>query len=102
MSTIADGARIIKAARGGRITIPIDLRRELGIDDETPLRVRVVDGELRVTPMANAAAGSSWPRELYDYFAPVREEAKEKGYTEEQINGWIDEAVLAYRRERRD
>jgi len=36
-------------------------------------------------------------KELYHYFAPVREEAIAKGYTEEEINAAIDEAVRASR-----
>lgn len=43
--------------------------------------------------------GSSWLRELYEYFAPVREEALEKGHTEDEINTVIDEAVRAVRAE---
>ncbi len=49
------------------------------------------------TSEQNPDRGSSWLRELYDYFAPVREEALEKGYTEEEINAAIDEAVRAVR-----
>lgn len=45
--------------------------------------------------------GSPWLRELYEYFAPVRQEAIDKGYTEEEINTWIDEAIAEVRAERR-
>jgi hypothetical protein len=41
-----------------------------------------------------------WFRKLYDYFAPVREEAVAKGYTDEEINEWIDQAVREVRAER--
>ncbi len=34
---------------------------------------------------------------VYAYFAPVRHEASEKGYTEAQINDAIDRAVTAVR-----
>jgi hypothetical protein len=43
--------------------------------------------------------GSLWLKELYDYFAPVRQEAITKGYTEAQINDTIDQAVAAVRAE---
>lgn len=41
--------------------------------------------------------GSSWFRELYGYFASARQEILECGYTEEEINDAIDEAVAAVR-----
>jgi len=43
--------------------------------------------------------GSPWLKELYDYFAPVRQEAEERGYTDEEINQWIDEALAEVRAE---
>jgi hypothetical protein len=43
--------------------------------------------------------GMDWYRKLYDYFAPARREADERGDSDEQINEWIDEALAAYRRE---
>ncbi len=45
--------------------------------------------------------GSPWFREFYDLFAPVRQEAIDKGYTDEEINTWIDEALQASRAERK-
>jgi len=49
------------------------------------------------TPEQNPDRGSSWLRERYDYFAPVREEALKKGYADEEINTAIDETVRAVR-----
>lgn len=74
-------------------------RKALGIGDDTLLRMHVEDGELRVKPIEvrEQSEGSPWPREPYEYFAPVREEAEEEGDTDEEINRWIDEAVTAYR-----
>ena len=87
-----------------QITIPIEFRRELGIGADTMLQARVEDCELRLRPVAVAVgdegSGSWWLRELYDHFAPVRQEAINKGYTEQQIIGWIDDAVLEVRVER--
>jgi len=40
---------------------------------------------------------TDWFERLYDHFAPVRAEAIEKGYTDDEINAWIDEAVAAVR-----
>jgi hypothetical protein len=42
-------------------------------------------------------AGSPWLAELYRRFAPVREDAIEAGYREEEINDAIEEAVAAVR-----
>jgi len=94
-------SKVVRARKKGQVTIPDEYRKELGIGDDTLLRMRVEDGELRIAPVEvrEQARGSPWLRELYEYFAPVREEADEKGYTDEEINAWIDEAIAAHRRE---
>jgi AbrB family looped-hinge helix DNA binding protein len=91
--------RTIKAQRSGQITIPASFRARLGIADNTMLRVTLVNDELRIKPIrpTEAAAGSPWLKELYDYFAPVRQEAKDEGFTEDEINTAIDAAVRAVR-----
>jgi hypothetical protein len=48
----------------------------------------------------DASEGSPWFKELYKRFAPIRQEAIDKGYTEEEINSWIDEALRASRADR--
>jgi hypothetical protein len=40
---------------------------------------------------------SDWFERLYERFAPARSEAIERGYTEDEINQWIDEAVAEVR-----
>ncbi len=45
-------------------------------------------------------AGSPWLAELYERFAPIRQEAIDRGYTEEDINDAIDAAVTAVRQMR--
>lgn len=91
--------KIVRQLRSGQITIPVEFRRELGIEGEGMLQMTLKDGELRITPLhiRGASSGSPWLKELYHYFAPVREEAIAKGYTEEEINAAIDEAVRASR-----
>ena len=95
---------IVRARKKGQITIPDGIRKELGIEENTLLRVRVEDGELRIKPVnvQEESTGSPWLLKLYEYFAPVRQEAIEKGYTDEEINAWIDEALAEVRREQRD
>jgi bifunctional DNA-binding transcriptional regulator/antitoxin component of YhaV-PrlF toxin-antitoxin module len=91
--------RTIRPLRSGRITIPADFRRQLGITDESLLQMSVEGEELRIRTLQTVsdAAGSPWLAELYRRFAPVREEAIEEGYTEEEINEAIDRAVVAVR-----
>jgi AbrB family looped-hinge helix DNA binding protein len=93
--------KIVRPLRSGQITIPAEFRRQLAIDEHSMLQVTLDAGELRLKPVRVEEQGSPWFRELYDLFAPVRQEAIDKGYTEEEINAWIDEAVRASRADRR-
>jgi AbrB family looped-hinge helix DNA binding protein len=92
--------RVVRPVRGGQITIPAEFRQKLGIEPDTLLQISLVDGELRIRPVSVTprVAGSPWLKDLYDYFAPVRDEAKERGYSEEEINTAIDDAVHAVRK----
>lgn len=91
--------RTVRPLRNGQITIPIDFRRELGISDDSLLQVTLEGDELRIVKLraAPAAAGSPWLAELYERFAPVRQEAIDSGYTEEEISEAIDQAVAGAR-----
>ena len=92
--------RIIKPLRGGQITIPAEFRRELGITEESMLQVTLSEGALHVKPVrvTESGEGSPFLKELYEYFAPAREEVLEKGYTEEEIDTTIGQAVEAVRK----
>lgn len=94
--------RLVRSLRGGQITIPAEFRKKLSITDETMLQITLASGELRVKPLrvTETAQGSAWLKELYDDFAPARREILEHGYTEEEINSAIDEAVAAVRNKR--
>jgi len=89
--------RIVRSLRGGQVTIPADFRRELGIDAETLLQVTLERGQLRITPVRTSARGtrSAWLQELYEQFAPVRDEART--LSEAEVNDAIDAAVKAVR-----
>lgn len=93
---------LVKTQPGGQITIPSHFRQALGIEDEKLLLLTLEDGALRVT-LADAEEnrGSLWLRELYDYFAPVREEILASGITEEELNADIDAAIAEVRAEQR-
>jgi bifunctional DNA-binding transcriptional regulator/antitoxin component of YhaV-PrlF toxin-antitoxin module len=93
-------AKIVRPRRGGQITIPAAFREPLGLGHDTLLQVSVVEGELRIRPVRDGAAGpgSPWAKELYDLYAPVRAEAAQ--YSEDEINALIDEAVQEVRKRR--
>ncbi len=89
----------VRPLRGGQITIPAEFRKELGITEESLLQLTLEGGELRLKPVqvTETATGSPWLRELYEYFAPVREEIVTAGYTEEEVNADIDAALAEVR-----
>lgn len=43
-----------KLVSGGRLQVPADIRRALGLADGDPVLMRIVDGELHVRPVHNA------------------------------------------------
>jgi AbrB family looped-hinge helix DNA binding protein len=92
--------RMVRQLRGGQITIPADFRRALGIEQNTVLRMTLEGGELHIRPLqeVETARNTEWFRRLYDAFAPARQEAEQKHYTEEEINTAIDQAVAEVRR----
>lgn len=45
-----------KLVSGGRLQVPADIRRELGLADGDPVIMRVVDGELHVRPLRDVLA----------------------------------------------
>jgi bifunctional DNA-binding transcriptional regulator/antitoxin component of YhaV-PrlF toxin-antitoxin module len=92
--------KVVRSLRSGQITIPVEFRKALDIHDDTLLQMTLVDGELRMRPVAvREQQGSAWLRELYEYFAPVREEVLRRGISEEELNADIDAAVRAVRQE---
>lgn len=102
MSEKDRSTRLVRSLRGGQMTIPAEFRRELGIDTNTVLQITLDKGELRVRPVQvpGTAQGSPWLMKLYEEFAPARQEAIDRGYTEHEMNDAIDAAVSAVRRER--
>jgi len=93
-------SKIIRSLRNGQITIPAEFRRQLGIEDDTMLQLTLVDGELRVRPVEvkqRTQAGAL--RELYEHFAPVREEIQAGGVGEDELHADIDAALAAVRKQ---
>lgn len=103
MLTTTTMTKLVRPLRGGQITIPAEFRKRLGITQESMLRLTLDERGLHITPVqvAETSAGSPWLRELYEMFAPVREEILARGISEEEVNVDIDAAVAAVRRERR-
>ncbi len=92
--------KLVRPLRNGQITIPAEFRQKLDIDEHTVLQVALVDNELRIraVKVTEPGAGSAWAKELYDLFAPVRQEAGK--YSEKEVNDDIDKALSATRRKR--
>jgi AbrB family looped-hinge helix DNA binding protein len=89
---------LVRQLRGGQITIPADIRKELGLEEDSLLQVTAEKGELRIRPVrVTEQHGSPWVRELYELLAPVREDLKHLSETE--VNDLIDKAVQAVRQE---
>jgi AbrB family looped-hinge helix DNA binding protein len=103
MAATVSKTKLVRPLRSGQITIPVEFRRLLGIDEDTMLSMTLADGELIVRPIKlnQKAEGSPWLRELYEYFAPVREEIRAMGISEEELYADIDAAIAEVRAERR-
>lgn len=74
MSTSEPLSKVVKILRGGQITIPAEFRRQIGIEDETLLRITVEDGDLRVSSVRHDvhAGKGDWLDALYDAYAPTQ------------------------------
>lgn len=89
--------KIVKVLRNGQVTIPKDIREELGVETGGMLAFDLNDGKLTVetVDVTERTRGSPWLKELYELFEPVREALKD--VPEDEINKWIDEAVAEVR-----
>ncbi len=98
---IRNRTKIVRQLRGGQITIPAEFRKRLGITQDSLLEMTLTGDELRLrpSPLAQTVKGSAWFTELYEEFAPVREEAGQ--YSDEEVNAAIEEAVDAVHNKRR-
>ncbi len=55
------------------------------------------DRQKRCPELRSADPGTPWLRDLDDAFAPIRQEAIDRGYTAEELDAAIDAAVAAVR-----
>ena len=90
--TISSLTEIVRPLRRGQLTIPAEFRRRLGIGDDTLLQLTLHGNKIEITPVvARPVSTKVWARELYEMFAPVRQEAEKMD--EAEVNALIDEAV---------
>jgi bifunctional DNA-binding transcriptional regulator/antitoxin component of YhaV-PrlF toxin-antitoxin module len=103
MSTSERSSRVVQVLRGGRIVIPAEFRRLIGIEDDSLLRITVEDGDLRVSPVNSEMQGKErdWLDALYDAYAPTRADILARGISEEEVNTDIDAAIAEVRAEQR-
>lgn len=99
MSDRTSVTKVVRLLRGGQITLPAEFRRELGIGDDTLLQVTLKDNELRLRTVTVSTVSRESLRELYEHFAPVREEILQRGISEEEVNADIDAALTAVRQQ---
>lgn len=92
----------IRVLPDSTVTLPADVVHAAGFAEGETIAVSLESGGLRLDPAGRSATAlRKQPlRDLYEYFAPVREEVRESGISEVELNELIDEAIAASRRER--
>ena len=84
--------QIVRPLRRGQLTIPAEFRRRLGISEDTLLQLTLYEDKIEIVPVVTKPiAGMAWARELYEMFAPLRQEAQTMD--EAEIDALIDETV---------
>jgi bifunctional DNA-binding transcriptional regulator/antitoxin component of YhaV-PrlF toxin-antitoxin module len=103
MKTGEPKRKLVRSLRGGQITIPIEFRKQLGISEDTLLYMTLEEGELHVKPVkvASERRGSPWLRELYELYAPTRQDIRDRGISDEEVNADIDTAIAEVRAKQR-
>jgi len=94
--------RLVRVQEKGQVTLPAEMRKRLGLKKGDLVAVTTTDGGVLIKPVeVKRREGSLWLRELYEYFAPVREEIRARGFREEEVNADIDAAVREVRARQR-
>jgi len=92
-------SKVVRSLRGGQITLPAEFRRKLGIEDDSLLQVTLEADELRLRPVTITTMSRAALRDLYEQFAPIREEILTQKISEEEVNADIDVALRAVRQQ---
>lgn len=92
----------IQVVPAGAVTLPSEVVRAAGCVGGETLSLQIDRGEQRPVPATQSAPVlQKQPLiDLYNDFAPVREEVLESGISEDELFALIDEAITASRRER--
>ncbi|MFN8512377.1 MAG: AbrB/MazE/SpoVT family DNA-binding domain-containing protein [Chloroflexia bacterium] len=100
MALDTQSKRTIRPLRDGRITIPAEFRRALGIADESLLAVSIEDDGLRIRKVdaAETNGHDAWLSERDDPFASVHDDFAARGVPVSEINAAIDAARRELRR----
>ena len=99
--TNSPSTEIVRPLRRGQLTIPAEFRRRLGISDDTLLQLTLYEDKIEIVPVVTKpVVGMAWARELYEMFAPIRQEARTMD--EAEIDNLIDEAVDEVRSQSND
>lgn len=94
--------RLVRVQEKGQVTLPAEMRKSLGLKKGDLVAVTSTDDGVLIKPVeVREQKGSPWLRELYEYFAPVREEIRARGISEEEVNADIDAAVREVRARQR-
>ena len=84
--------RVVRPLRRGRLAIPAEFRRRLGIGDDTLLELTLQEDKIEITRVVTKpAAEMAWARDLYAMFDSVRQEAQEM--EEAEVDALIDETI---------
>lgn len=70
-----------KLVSGGRLQVPADIRRALGLEDGDQVQMRIVDGALQVRPVKDAV------KRVQERMKPYRREGT-----------WLSDELIADRR----
>jgi len=91
--------KIVRPLRRGQVTIPAEFREKLGLGEDSLLSITLRGKTLEIARVrVGAGPGSPWLRELYELFAPVREDLSQ--YSEEEIDRAIERSVAEVRAKR--
>lgn len=84
--------QVIRPLRGGQVCLPGEFRRQLGIDEGTPLLLTLNEDKIEITPVdSESIAEKGWTRELHAMMKLVRQETQ--GMDEAEIETLIREAL---------
>ena len=91
--------KYVRIQEKGQVTLPARMRRALNLKKGDLVAVEpTADGVLiRPVDVQEVRTGSPWLKELYDQFAPAREEILARGISEEEVNDDIDRAIREVR-----